>query len=83
MLNVELYKEEIAKVAPEGHRGFRPAAKLVEEPRDSFGTVWCPWAYKEVGVIAEHHLWPVCNGCLRPVDLEADSLVHLARQMPR
>ena len=77
--NPEQLKIELEHCAPEGHRAFQPAAKLVEEPRDLYGTVWCPWAYKEVGVMANHNLWPTCNGCLRPVNLNEMSLVHLRR----
>jgi hypothetical protein len=50
---------ELAKVAPEAHR----------ERNTDYDTVWCPWAYKTVKVVGNHRNWPICSGCLRPIDL--------------
>lgn len=50
---------ELAKVAPEAHR----------ERDTATDTVWCPWAYKTVRVVPNHRNWPICSGCLRPIDL--------------
>lgn len=70
MLDETQFIIEVEKVAPEGHRSYQAAEQEPQEPRDIYGTVWCPWAYKEVTVMADHNLWPTCNGCARPVNLD-------------
>lgn len=56
------YDREVNNVAPENHRAF-----VVDT--DNTASVFCPWAYKRVHLSKNYLDVPVCNGCLRPVDV--------------
>ena len=59
-MNDYTLENELSKVAPEAHRNYMPG----------HNKLWCPWAYKDVIVSSNYRGWPICSGCLRPVNLE-------------
>ena len=60
----ELHAQELAKVAPEGHRNLRG------EKGEAYMVVYCPWKAADAVLELNHRGWWTCQHCLRPVDTE-------------